>query len=134
MSPQITGDSGGGVRVLTVVIALGILAGTTEATEHRAVRAMTEILLAFNHSPTPADREALEEILNDEATTACERVVARILLNVRHIASAEDKRMLEAMMTDESIPESIRTLSAVIVNLTHTINDADRRTLKALLE
>jgi hypothetical protein len=134
MSPQIAGDSGGGMRVLTGVLALGILASTTEATERRAVRTMTEILLAFNHSPSPADREALEEILNDEATTACERVVARILLNVRHITSAEDKRTLEAMITDEALPESLRTLSAVIVNLTHTINDADRRTLKALLE
>jgi hypothetical protein len=122
------------VRVLTIVIALGILASTTEATERRAVRTMTEILLAFNHSPSPTDKEALAEIMNDEATSACERVVARILLNVRHVTSAEDKRTLEAMITDEAIPESLRTLAAAIVNLTHTINDADRPTLEALLK
>jgi hypothetical protein len=126
--------SGGGVRVLAVVVALGILASTTEAAERRAVRTMTEILLTFNHSPSPADREALHDILNDETTTACERVVARILLNVRHITSAEDRRTLEAVITDHSIPPALRTLSTVIVNLTHTVTDADRQTLKALLK
>ena len=122
------------LRVLAVVVALGIIASTTEAAERRAVRTMSEILLTFEHSPSPADREALEEILNDEATTACERVVARALLNVRHITSAEDKRTLEAMITDEAIPPSLRTIATVIVNLTHTVTDADRRTLKALLK
>jgi hypothetical protein len=121
------------VRVLAVVVTLGILGSTTEAAERRAVRTMTEILLTFNHSPSPTERETLEHILSDEATTASERVVAGTLLNVRHITSAEDKRTLEAMITDQAIPPSLRTLATAIVNLTHTVTDADRRTLEALL-
>ena len=122
------------LRVLAVVVALGILPGITEAGERPAVRTMTEILLTFNHSPSPSDREALKQILNDEATTACERMVARALLNVRHISSVEDKQTLEAMIADQALPPSLRTLATVIVNLTHTVTDADRRALKALLK
>jgi hypothetical protein len=122
------------LRTLAVVVALSLLAWTTEATERWTVRTMVEILLGFHHSPSDADTAVLRQIVDDEATTRCEHAVATALLNVRHVPEAEDKRLLEEMIADGSPPASLRTVATAIVNLTHTITDADRRALEALLE
>jgi hypothetical protein len=122
------------VRVLVMVVALTIVAGTTGAAERWAVRTIAEILLTFEHSPSCADRAVVRKILNDEATTHRERVVATALLNVRHIPQAVDARALEAVLIDQSTPLPLRTVATAIVNLTHTVTDADRRALHALLK
>ena len=119
---------------LAMVVVLSLLAWTTKAAERWTVRTMAEILLGFHHSPSGADTAVLRQIVNDEATTGCERAVAKALLNVRHVPEAEDKRLLETMIADESTPASLRTVATAIVNLTHTITDADRRALEVLLE
>ena len=117
-----------------VVVALSLLAWTTEAAERWTVRTMADILLGFHHAPSCAETALLHQIVNDEATTSRERAVATAVLNLRHVPESEDKRLLEAMIADGSTPASLRTVATAIVNLTHTITDADRRALEALLE
>jgi hypothetical protein len=123
-----------GGRFLAIVVVISILASTTEAAERWAVRSMTRILMTFEHAPGCADRSVLRQILNDEATTRDERVIASALLNVRHMPQAADKQELQALIMDRSTPSSLRALATAIVNLTHTITKADRRALEPLLK
>src|SRR5688500_4585353 len=91
-------------RALAIVVVISILASTTEAAERWAVRSMTKVLMTFEHAPGCADRSVLRQILNDEATTPDERVVAAALLNVHHIPQAADKQKLEELIIDSQRP------------------------------
>lgn len=121
------------VCALAVILFLGVPANIVTAAESPAIRMMAGILMSLRHSPSYADRQALEKILvDDNATTFPERVVAEALLHVRHIVRPEEKAKLEALITDQSVPASITILATVLVTFTHTVTEADRERLEPL--
>jgi hypothetical protein len=121
------------VYLLVLALLLGSSANILNAAERQAIRMMAGILMNLTHSPSHADRQALEKILvDDNATTLAERVVAEALLHVRHTVRPEDKAKLEALIADRSLPASITILAIVLVTFTHTVTEAQREELKPL--
>jgi hypothetical protein len=122
-------------RVVPFLCFLALLSqpGVVAAEESQAVHTMAAILLTLNHYPSAADKEALQKIVSDQATSAQERVLAQALSNVQHTASASDKPKLHALMQDEAAPASLRTLASILSTLNHTPSDTDKEQLKQLL-
>jgi hypothetical protein len=119
-------------RIIPLLLAVGLLAGSLAAAETRAVQTMAGILANLNHFPSDAEKEQLKKLIADKETTQHERVVAQSLLNVQHKVSGEDRPKLEAVIKDPKAPEAVKTLARTIVNLNHTPSDAEKAELKKL--
>jgi hypothetical protein len=123
-------------RVFPLFFFLALLGsqGIVAATESKAIHTMAEIMLKLNHYPSNSEKEALQKIVSDQATSAHERVLAQTLLKLQHAASPDDKPKLQAIMKDESAPASVKTLASILSNLNHTASDTDKEKLKHLLQ
>jgi len=118
--------------ILSVVLLLGGVATTTGAAQSNAVQTMATILLHFQHFPSDADKQSLQQITEDKSATKDERTVAQALMDVQHTAAAADKPKLEAIVKDDKAASSVKTLASVILNLKHTPSESDKEKLKAL--
>jgi hypothetical protein len=71
------------VRVLVMVVALTIVAGTTGAAEH---------------IPQAVDARALEAMIIDQSTSSSLRAVATAIVNLTHTVTDADRRALHALL------------------------------------
>ena len=100
---------------------------------NEAIDSMAKILLNFTHVPSVSQKETLQGILDDTATTVAERVVAEALMNVEHIVSLDDRPKLETLIRDESAPATVKTLATILNHLIHTPTEVDKEKLRQLL-
>jgi hypothetical protein len=106
----------------------------TAADGHEAIASIAKILLDFSHVPSVSQKRTLQGILDDNANTPAEQVLARALMNIEHVASPDDKPRLEALIRDGAAPPSVRMLATIINNFIHTPTEANKRQLRQLLQ
>jgi hypothetical protein len=122
------------IQLLSALLILGVGANFASAAESKAVQSMATILINLHHFPSDADKQTLQQIVSDKATTADERTVAQALANVQHVVAAGDKAGLEAVVADGKANGSVKTLAGVILGLHHMPSDADKAKLQALTQ
>src|SRR6476659_8194899 len=108
--------------VLPLLVSLAAVAGPGHVGNH-ATSTIARILLEFTHICTPSQRDMLQSIVDQPATTTSERVIAQALLHVEHTASPDDMPRLEALMKDDSTRVPVKILAGVIFYLIHTPTD-----------
>src|SRR6476659_10911392 len=111
--------------VLPLLVSLAAVAepGHVVVAGNHATSTIARILLEFSHICTPSQRDMLQSIVDQPATTTSERVIAQALLHVEHTASPDDMPRLEALMKDDSTRVPVKILAGVIFYLIHTPTD-----------
>ena len=122
------------IALVSITLLLGLAASIAGAAESKAVQSMAGILVGLNHFPSAGDKQTLQQIADDKATTADERTVAQALMGVAHMAAAGDKPKLEAIAGDAKASGGVKTLADVLLKVTHHASDADKERLKALTQ
>jgi hypothetical protein len=116
---------------LAVVLLLGV-AAVVNAAQSKSVQTMAAILLHLQHYPDDADKQSLQQIIEDSSATMDERTVAQALMDVRHTVAAADKPKLEAIVGDDKAASSVKSLASIILSLHHMPSESDKEKLKAL--
>jgi hypothetical protein len=117
---------------LAAMLVTALLVQPLVAQQSKAVQTMAGMLLTLNHFPNDAQKKTLQQLADDKATTAHERVLLQALMNVQHTLNAADKPKVEALLKDATASESVKTIATVLSKLNHTPTDAEKATLKKL--
>jgi len=117
--------------ILPVALALmlfnspSLLAGT-------AIQEMVGIMLHLNHHPNSDEKDSLQKIADDNATSVNERTIAEALKNMNHKVSDEDKAKLEKIADDSSASMEDRKVAGILATIHHHPSASDREELEKL--
>lgn len=93
-----------------VMLACLLLGAQPALAASGAVREMAGIMVKLEHYPGDAEKTKLKGIVDNEGSTAQERVLAAAISNLNHKVAAGDKGKLRQVMDDASAPAAVREL------------------------
>ena len=115
-----------------ILAALLLFAALPAWAGQEHVAAMAAMLSHLNHYPSPAEKARLRAIVQDEGSTANERVLARAMINMEHRVKGADAEAVRRVAQDAGASEAERTLAQVLLRLRHMPTAEDRQILQRL--
>ena len=98
-----------------------------------SISTMASVLSELNHFPSEADKKALAGIIEDESSTADEKMLAQIISRIEHKASVFVKVRLEKILEREDTSQAARAIATAVVNINHKLKNDDIQAMKALI-
>lgn len=118
---------------LAACALIGALTSGVAADDRCAIESIARVLLAFEHTCSPAQCETLRTIVDGSTVSAGDRFLAGALTRVLHVPAPEDKPRLLALESDPSVPLPVRTVAGVILRLVHVPSASDRALLASVI-
>lgn len=120
-------------KYLMVPMLLGVmLLSSPSLMAGPAIQEMVGILLNLHHHPSDSEKDTLQKIANDSASSEDERTIATALLNMDHRVTDADKEKLNQISKNSSAPMADRKVAGILAGLNHTASDSDKEELQKL--
>ncbi len=98
-----------------------------------ALNSIARIMITLNHFPSDKEKRELQAIVNNEASTDGERILANALMAMQHQVSSSDRARLQALKDNESADGIERELADILMNMNHQPSSRDRDRLRRFL-
>ena len=97
-----------------------------------AIQEMVGIILHLHHYPSDSEKETLQKIANDSASSEDERAIATALMNMEHTVTDADKAKLLSIANNSQAPAADRKVASILANMHHKASESDKKELEKL--
>ena len=93
---------------------------------------MADIVIGIQHYPTAEDQKHLQAIVDSDASTADEKIIATAIMNIQHQAIAGDKQKLQEIIDNTTPTSTVSALATIVHGFSHGISAVDKRKLQTI--
>ncbi len=102
-----------------------VIPTNTFSDEDANTKTMASILIDMAHSPSTADEQVLQTIIDSATATANEKIIATAIMNIEHFSTEEDKNKLQTIIDDPTSTAAETTLATIIYAWSHVASLSD---------
>ena len=93
---------------------------------------MADIVIGIKHYASAEDQKNLQAIIDSDASTAHEKIIATAIMNIQHKATTEDKQKLQEIVDNTAPTSTLRGLATIVSQFSHGISAADKKILQTM--
>ena len=110
---------------LWITVPVALAGGSTIST-------MAGIVMHLQHYPSSSEKQILASIVQNNQTTAGEKVLAGALMRMQHAVRGVDAVALRTLVADKHASHDEQELAGILLGITHKPSSSDMRRLESL--